>query len=117
MDEIKIKRVKAIEKKYKPIIDKYNRFIEVIETIEIRATESLEDSIVKLYLITNNIGETMRTLNKMGYRKDSITIKEERKITRQDIMKELREIDRKDKNKYRNLAREQYKDNGGLINQ
>lgn len=109
-------RILELDKKYIPIVNKYKRFKKTIKSIEFNDDDDLESVTCKIYLITNSIGQTVKSLNLSNYRKHSIYTKNlERKIRRQDVMKILRNIDIKEKDKYKRLAREQYKDNGGLL--
>ena len=111
----KVERLKAIDKKYKPMINLYNKKVEVISSIEIDNKEEFELSACKIYLLLNHISKTKDKLNELGYRKQAIYRRDPRKINLDDVMKVLRNIDKDEMDKYKSLAWIQYKENGGLI--
>ena len=110
------KRIKQIDKKYKPIIEKYNTYIEVLESMELDSDESIELSVSKAYILTNKTQDTVEIIRELGYTKPSTYNKTGvKKIILNDVMDILRDIPKYDENKYKRLAREQYKANGGII--
>ena len=111
----KIERLKAIDKKYKPVINLYNKKVEVISSIEIDNKEEFELSACKIYLILNDIKKTVKQLKELGYTIKTIHRKEPRKVRIEDVMEVLRSGECSEIDKYKSLARIQYKENGGII--
>lgn len=115
LEILREKRREKLNKKYKNTIEKYTRYSEILEEIELVNEEDLEVLVCKIYILTDNISITTRILNENGYRILSSKGKKI-KIRADTIKKILRNINYKEENnKYKKVAKEQYKDNGGLI--
>ena len=115
LEILREKRREKLNKKYKNTIEKYTRYSEILEEIELVNEEDLEVLVCKIYILTDNISITTRILNENGYRILSSKGKKI-KIRADTIKKILRNINYKEENnKYKKVAKEQYTDHGGLI--
>ena len=115
MDIAKDKRLKRIHEVYKPMMELYNKKINVIGSIELSEYDSFELSVCKVYLILSDIKKTVEQLKKMGYTVKPIYRKEPKKVRVEDVMEVLRNIKNGEEDIYKSLARLQYKENGGII--
>ena len=108
------KRIAAINKKYLPVVELHKEYIELLEQLNFQATESIELTTSKAYVLTSDIKKTADILNNLKYTmKSDYNSTGTRKITRSDVIDILRDIDTNTLCRYEKLARSQYKGNRG----
>lgn len=116
LDVLIEQRINKENKEYKKIKELHDLKIKVYRNLDIDSYIDQEELISKLYILFNDIKKVVAYMNKNGFRMES-TVGRGRivKIRIEHIKDNLRNIKKEDKNKYKKLARIQYKANGGLI--
>ena len=112
--EILSGRVAKEVEKYEKIKVKHEFKMRVYKSLDIEVYGDEEEYISKLYILFNNIKKVADYMNKKGDRvqkEDSNPIK----IRPEYLNKILRGLKDDEENKYKRLARIQYKANGGVI--
>lgn len=108
------KRIEQINKKYLPVIEQYDLYMDVLNNLSFDKAESLTMTTSKAYILTNDIKRTTDILNDLGYRSPSnYNSTGLRKLTRTDVIEVLRSINTNTVCKYEKLAKSQYKENRG----
>ena len=102
---IKENRLNSLNQKYKPIIKTYTDTINIVNSISINNNEPLAIIICKLYILTNNVNQTLKILTNSNFKINN------RKINSTDISETLKSIPKDEKNIYKSFARNQFINN------
>lgn len=105
LSSIKENRLNSLNEKYKPIIKTYNDTINIVNSISVDDNEPLDIIICKLYILTNNVNQTLKILITSNFKINN------RKINSTDISETLKAIPKNEKNIYRLFARNQFINN------
>ena len=109
-------KINKENKEYKKIKELHDLKIEAYKNLELDNYRDREELISKLYILFNDIKKVVEYMNKNGFRIESAVGRGRViKIRIEHIKDILRNLKNEDKNKYKRLARIQYKANGGLI--
>lgn len=105
LKELKEVRFKELDKKYKPIINTYNDTINMVNSITIDDTDTIDIIICKLYILTNNVSKTLKLLSNSNYRINN------RKVNSNDISETLKSISTSETNPIKIFAKKQFLNN------
>lgn len=102
LKELKEVRLKELDNKYKPIIKAYNDNVDIVNSITIDNTDTIDIVICKLYILTNNVSKTLKLLSDSNYRINN------RKVNSTDISETLNSISKAETNPIKIFAKEQF---------
>ena len=102
LKELKEVRLKELDNKYKPIIKAYNDNVDIVNSITIDDTDTIDIVICKLYILTNNVSKTLKLLSDSNYRINN------RKVNSTDISETLNSISKSENNSIKIFAKEQF---------
>lgn len=102
---IKENRLNSLNQKYKPIIKTYTDTVNIVNSISIANNEPIDIIICKLYILTNNVNQTLKILTNSNFKINN------RKINSTDISETLKSIPKNENNIYRSFARNQFINN------
>lgn len=99
LKELKEVRFKELDKKYKPVINAYNDTIDMVNSITINDTDTIDIVICKLYIVTNTVSKTLKLLSDSNYRINN------RKVNSTDISELLCSISKSETNPIKIFAK------------
>lgn len=102
LKELKKVRLKELDNKFKPIIKSYNDNVDIVKSITIDDTDTIDIVICKLYILTNNVSKTLKLLSDSNYRINN------RKVNSTDISETLNSISKSENNPIKIFAKEQF---------
>lgn len=102
LKELKEVRLKELDNKFKPIIKAYNDNVDIVNSITIDDTDTIDIVICKLYILTNNVSKTLKLLSDSNYRINN------RKVNSTDISETLNSISKAETNPIKIFTKEQF---------